>query len=1144
MADQKRTRTRVSKTASTAAQTARSMARAKKSVTITPVDANADVPPLTEKEIKARMQKKANAPYSTTSFGFNSRTAYSAGADITGSSQGNFYSPQLSTDFLEKPQNLRERRAWYRHFYTNNEFVGQAIDLHSTLPISKIKLDKPKMDNQDYADYIYEFFVDMCQDMKLTSKTLLEISHEYWLIGNCAEVGSRVLTYNGYKNIEEVLPGDYVLTHKGRWRKVTAKTSRMADNIISAKIWKLPNRLNLTGEHPVEVLREGSYSFIPFKDVVKGDYLRISYPECVQDVKKIVLDQNKDLKWGDEGYSYEINVARGRVEQAIIARKRLLEWLSRLESPTIMSREDLADMFGVKKSTLDNVIYQIHLETDVVFHRRIGADGFGKGSRVEWLPFDGTGLTSSDNYVFTRTKFFKSPKEIEISEDFSYLLGYWVSDGTCARDRSRPNSWGRALWQIVFGDSSEAQFERVVKILKAMLGEDSLKIWESRGMKIVKVKNPAFVEWWASEFGETSHGKEKKHIPGWFIDLPKEKLKNFLAGVIDSDGCVAQNGDCYVGVSLTSKKLIEAIYNIGMKCGVVWSYNKQPGKVTKTPQGSYSKGTEVHNLAARDKSSCLILTELSTKQYPGDVDYCCLRYVKRDEDNNVSFKVRGIDNKPGNIVYNLQVEEDHTFQVEGVSTHNCMIFAEDHDPYSSLEDHEKEAIKELGRQTTKRLFEKFKIIDKDPNYKGFRRLIVLPPDQVTVKKIPLSDEILVEFLPDPETKKALNSMQDGMLMSFDARNPIEEQKKIQESLPEELIDKINLGGAVPLDTDPFTGSHVYHMARKKCQYETMGVSILERCINTLLLHDKLRQAQTSIASRHMTPIRIVWAEELSNNDVDNLREQVDLALVDPDFSIITNFQVNWEEMGSNGRLLELSSEYDHIENSLFAGLGVTRELLTGEGTYSGNRITLEVLNTQYLLFRELIIDYIENNLFKPVAKKKGFEIEDKFGRKKLIYPRVSFSRLAIRDNDAFFDQAFNMYNKGSLSVDVILDMMNIDPITTRKKIEADLFTVNDPAFNQLMQNMYTSLGQMLSERFDVDKKVADYLRLNEKPMPEGEEAGGMGGGLGGLGGGGGEMGRFSSMLGSKRQAALTKLMNWAMKNPANLDKISNYLEGK
>jgi hypothetical protein len=288
----------------------------------------------------------------------------------------------------------------------------------------------------------------------------------------------------------------------------------------------------------------------------------------------------------------------------------------------------------------------------------------------------------------------------------------------------------------------------------------------------------------------------------------------------------------------------------------------------------------------------------------------------------------------------------------------------------------------------------------------------------------------------------------------------------------------------------------------------------------------------------MTPIRIVWAEDLSDMDVENLREQVDLALVDPDFSIIANYEVHWEEMGSNGRLLELSGEYDHIENSLFAGLGVTREILTGEGTYAGNRMTLEILNTQYLLFRELLQEYVEDYLFKPVAKKKGFVEKDKYGREKLIYPRLSFTRLAIKDNDTFFDQAMQLYSKGSISIDVVLDMLNIDPISTRKKVEADLFTVNDFAFNQLMSNIYTAAGQALVERYTVTDRLAGYMNLDELPPPPQGEEGGLGGGLGG------EMPRFASKgLDSKRQAALTKIMSLVLKNPEKLDKISEYLSG-
>lgn len=495
-------------------------------------------------------------------------------------------------------------------------------------------------------------------------------------------------------------------------------------------------------------------------------------------------------------------------------------------------------------------------------------------------------------------------------------------------------------------------------------------------------------------------------------------------------------------------------------------------------------------------------------------------------------------------LFRTLMEISHEYWLLG----NTMIYSEDHEPYPNETEEDIQKSNEMkiwGKQESNRLYGEFKVIDKDPNYKGWRKIIILPPDQVKIRKVPLSDESLIEYIPDPDTKKSILNSQDP---GFNLYATEAEQKAVPE-LPSKLLNQLRQSGSIPLDTDPYSGSHVFHLARKKSQYETLGVSILERCINTLLLHDKLRQAQTSIASRHMTPIRVVWAEDLSETDVDSLREQVDLALVDPDFSIITNYEVHWDEMGSNGRLLELSGEYEHIENSLFAGLGVTREILTGEGTYAGNRVTLEVLNTQYLLFRELLQDYVENNLFKPVAKKKGFVEKDKYGREKLIYPKLSFTRLAIRDNETYFEQAMQLYNKGSISIDVILDMLNVDPVSTRKKVEADLFTVNDFAFNQLMSNMYVTLGTAMVEKTDVLSKLASYLNLTEVEQPaEGEEGmGGAGGaGMGGAGGAGASpLGRFSSAgMTPERQKALTKLIGLATSNPSKLDKIAEFLERK
>ena len=40
--------------------------------------------------------------------------------------------------------------------------------------------------------------------------------------------------------------------------------------------------------------------------------------------------------------------------------------------------------------------------------------------------------------------------------------------------------------------------------------------------------------------------------------------------------------------------------------------------------------------------------------------------------------------------------------------------------------------------------------------------------------------------------------------------------------------------------------------------------------------------------------RIIWADSLSPEDINFLREQVSSALIDPDFAIVTNFEVHVE----------------------------------------------------------------------------------------------------------------------------------------------------------------------------------------------------------------------------------------------------------
>lgn len=146
-----------------------------------------------------------------------------------------------------------------------------------------------------------------------------------------------------------------------------------------------------------------------------------------------------------------------------------------------------------------------------------------------------------------------------------------------------------------------------------------------------------------------------------------------------------------------------------------------------------------------------------------------------------------------------------------------------------------------------------------------------------------------------------------------------------------------------------------------------------------------------------------------------------------------------------------------------------------------------------MLFREIVQDFVEEHIFKPVALKKGFWEYDKFGNKTILTPTISFTRLALRDNDAVFNQLFDLYQKGSIPLSYILELLGLDPNSAKEEIEKDMLTVNDSRFNDLINGLSQPVADQIAENTDISKKIAAYLKLNWKDV-EGEAEGEAGAG--------------------------------------------------
>lgn len=104
-----------------------------------------------------------------------------------------------------------------------------------------------------------------------------------WCFGApCFTEDTMILTYEGYKRIVDVVVGDLVLTHKGRWRKVTSTMHR--DN---AELWFVKGFGILptitTAEHPYYIAKDkdSDLEFVQIKDITDNVWSSI----CLPDVK-------------------------------------------------------------------------------------------------------------------------------------------------------------------------------------------------------------------------------------------------------------------------------------------------------------------------------------------------------------------------------------------------------------------------------------------------------------------------------------------------------------------------------------------------------------------------------------------------------------------------------------------------------------------------------------------------------------------------------------------------------------------------------------------------------------------------------------------------------------------------------------------
>lgn len=232
-----------------------------------------------------------------------------------------------------------------------------------------------------------------------------------------------------------------------------------------------------------------------------------------------------------------------------------------------------------------------------------------------------------DDYTVESSKFL--PKEA------MYVAGMYVGDGYI-------RGWkGKTKKAVVLTVNPEKY-----KKLKAVIGNAVHTVANEKRVVRITISDTKFAEWLDREFGRLSHLKK---IPSWVYG--SEYRSEFLRGYLDADGCLSEDK---VSVSTTSRSLAYGVSDLLNSEGYVASVG-----FVKTPDQCVIEGRTVNQ-----RDYYLVQAyPLGTSRKARVKHELLLRSVR-------SFNLTGTD-----TVFNIEVEGDHSYVVNGAIVHNCQSFS-------------------------------------------------------------------------------------------------------------------------------------------------------------------------------------------------------------------------------------------------------------------------------------------------------------------------------------------------------------------------------------------------------------------------------------------------------------------------------------
>jgi ribonucleoside-diphosphate reductase alpha chain len=277
---------------------------------------------------------------------------------------------------------------------------------------------------------------------------------------------------------------------------------------------------------------------------------------------------------------------------------------------------------------------------------------------------------------YTQFKRSTLSSEIIVDEELSWALGFWFAEGSTSTNGTIRVTHGDPTPCSKWSDIMSRKFG-----LKPFT--NSQRTWYNGD-----VYSKTLTEWFDKEFGK---GCRIKELPEWIINLPKKHLLAFYEGFYLGDGYKTKQHRTF---ELTNPSLVAGISLILMKLEIRHSLQLRKRSVYKKER-RYNGLVVEHTIDKINKRR-------HSMEFTDGLTYTNIKSIEKLTSEDIK-------------VYDIEVEEDHSFSAAGVIAHNCFLLHIE-DSLEGLIDHTSELrwLSVLGGGVGGHLSDIRSVCDKSP----------------------------------------------------------------------------------------------------------------------------------------------------------------------------------------------------------------------------------------------------------------------------------------------------------------------------------------------------------------------------------------------------------------------------------------------